>query len=113
MSRKNSNCIIIFSTQENDSNFFGFTIREKQHADSFMKAVKQLEEMSYEFFVNDIPIAYHADDFEVIKINDEQIDILNRIFNIDIDGTVGIFPDPINDAYDAGLNEDEEMNEDF
>ena len=107
---KISKYIIIYSKEETDANYFGFSIMEGKKASQFMKAVEKLSEEGCPLSINDnTDVSYESDDFVKIKMNPADLSVLQKIFDVDNDEEpIGIFPNAINDAYDNGLFEENE-----
>jgi hypothetical protein len=111
---RGSKYIIIFTRQESDISFLGFSIMDSKKASQYMKAVNKLAEDNCIISMCDTidDIIYDTNDFIKMKVASSEVDILQKIFNIEQDEeAVGFFPDAVTDAYDNGLSEENEDDE--
>lgn len=106
---RSSNYIIVFSKQVGDFSFLGFSIMDQPVAKQYMKAVVALSEDGCQYNIgNEIDdMTYSTDDFVKMKISQSEINVMQKLFDIDDEEfeSIGIFPDAITDAYDNGVLE--------
>ena len=110
--------IIIFRESEDDisNTLFGFKIVDSKLSEKYLSLINKLANRNIEFDFGYGTSFYDIEKFEVLKITNADIKILEKIFDVEISdldsGTVGIFPDVLNDAYEVGLIDDIEDDED-
>ena len=106
--------IIIFlrESETDSSQMFGFKLFEKAEAQQYIKAVKILANNECSFDAEFSSIMYVTSDFSMMKLSANDLKFLSKIFAVNEDNDhIGIFPDAINDAYENGLLEEEEDDE--
>jgi len=110
--------IIIFreSTDDISNTPFGFKIVDSKLSEKYFSLINKLANRNIEFDFGYGTLSYDIDKFEILKISNSDIKILEKIFDIEIGDhssePVGIFPDVMNDAYEVGLISDIDEGED-
>jgi hypothetical protein len=106
----NKTTLLVFSRNEMDMQLIGFAIMQGREAAKAMKCIKLLYESNSSFYLDGFgEIQYQIEDFSIQHVTPSELETLARVFEFDYDdeSRFGIFPDPINDALDNGLIEDE------
>lgn len=113
--------IIIFKEETEDfsNTLFGFKIVDSKVAEKYMLLINKLSNKSIDFDFGYGVSSYDVEKFEVTKLTSMDLKILEKLFDVDLDNfestVVGIFPDVFNDAYEAGITDDleEDDEEDY
>jgi hypothetical protein len=112
--------IIIFreSTEDVSNTLFGFKIVESKLLEKYISLINKLSNKNAEFDFGYGVTSYDIEKFEVMKLSSVDVKYLEKLFDIDGDNlessSVGIFPDVFNDAYEIGLIDDlDDDEEDF
>lgn len=116
---KSSTKIIIFNIDIADSqNIFGFKLLNNTDAKQYLKCIKLLENNNSEFTTGSESYEYSSQYFSVMNVSTSDLKVLQKFFDVDIEdsdiNTVGFFPNAIEDAYEEGLLDEnqEEQNQD-
>lgn len=115
---KSSTKLIIFNIDIADSqNVFGFKLFNNNDAKQYLKCVKLLENNNSEFTASSDNFEYSTQYFSVMSVSSSELKVLQKFFDIDNDtssdsNAMGFFPNAIEDAYEEGLLDDYENDED-
>ena len=108
------NIIIFQDSPGEDKTLLGFKILSPKATKQLMKAITLLSNAGGKFEFNEILVDYDIEKFDIIKATAGDLKVLSKLFNIEEEEeTAGVFPDPLNDAYELGLISDDEDDEDF
>lgn len=95
----------------------GFKIVDKKNAKIFINAVKALEENQSTFNFNNQDYTWNREIYEIVTINTSEAKILDKLFSIEFSvnesNSIGLFPDPIEQAYEQGLMDQDESQEEY
>lgn len=109
--------IIIFreSTEDVSNTLFGFKIVESKLLEKYISLINKLSNKNYEFDFGYGSILYDIEKFEFMKLSSTDVKYLEKLFDINCDcndsSIVGVFPDVFSDAYESGLIDDFEDDE--
>lgn len=114
---KLTNKLISFNIDTEDGNStFGFKIFNNQGAKNYLTAVKLLENNNIELATPDNSTEYQSQYFTVSTVSNSDLKVLCKFFDIDFNdnesNSIGFFPNAVEDAYDEGLFDAEENDED-
>ena len=95
---KTDTYIVIFNDQEDECTWVGFSLLEKADAKRYMKAVKALSAKDERFIIDNEEFIYDSENFFSIKLTEAEAEVIKKIFDIDENDAVGVFPDAESDA---------------